>query len=65
VTDQSIINRQPERVRVKPVRQTGTLTEAFRSLNVQQNRMEELAILNGMLLTDRVEQGTLIKVIER
>jgi predicted Zn-dependent protease len=65
VTDQSIINRQPERVRVKTVKQAGTLADALRSLNTDQKRMEELAILNGMTLTERVDQGMLIKVIEK
>ena len=64
LTDPSKINKQPERIRVKPVRQTGTLAQAFSSLGVSQDRMEELAILNGMTLEDRVDSGMLIKVIE-
>jgi hypothetical protein len=29
-----------------------------------ESRLEELAILNGMNLTDQVEKGTLIKTVE-
>jgi predicted Zn-dependent protease len=62
--DQEKINRQPERVRIKTVAQTGTLEQAFTRLNVPEKRRKELSILNGMQLTDRVQQGMLIKVIE-
>lgn len=65
LTDQEKINRQPERVRIKTVQQTATLGNALSRLGVDQKRMEELAILNGMTLNDRVEQGMLIKVVER
>jgi predicted Zn-dependent protease len=64
LTDPSRINKQPERVRVKTVPQNSTLAQALSSLRVSQNRMEELAILNGMNLNDPVERGMLIKVIE-
>lgn len=62
--DASKLNKQPERVRVKTVPQSGTLSQAFSSLRVESKRMEELAILNGMTLEDRVDGGSLIKVIE-
>lgn len=64
LTEPSRINKQPERVRVKTVGQNGTLAQALSSLQVNQKRMEELAVLNGMTLNDRVERGMLIKVIE-
>lgn len=63
LTDPALLNRQPERIQVEPVRQTGTLAQAFRAYNVQPDRFEELAVLNGMNLEDRVEQGLLIKLI--
>lgn len=65
VSDPEILNRQPERISIKTVRQSGTLSQALRSYQVQEGRLDELAILNGMQLDDRVEQGMLIKVIER
>jgi len=64
LTDQSKINKQPERVRVKNVPQSGTLGQALASLRVDDRRLEEIAILNGMALEDPVERGMLIKVIE-
>jgi predicted Zn-dependent protease len=64
LTDQSKINKQAERIRVKSVPQGGTLQQALSRLGVEQKRLEELAILNGMTLSDQVQQGMLIKVIE-
>lgn len=63
--DPEKLNRQPERIRVKNVRQSATLAQALRDYQVNDKRMEELAILNGMQLTDRVEKGSLIKVIAK
>ena len=62
--DQAKINRQPERVRIKEVRQSGTLSQALKSLNVEESRMSELAILNGLRLEDPVTKGKLIKIVE-
>lgn len=61
--DASKINKLAERIRVKTVRQSGTLKQALSNYNVPEKRMEELSILNGMQLTDKVLQGSLIKII--
>lgn len=65
LTDVSIINRKPERVRIKTINTNTTLEQALRSYKVQDKRLEELAILNGMKLTDRITAGTMIKVVEQ
>ncbi|MFT3979158.1 MAG: M48 family metalloprotease [Ferruginibacter sp.] len=64
LTDASKINKKPERIRVKTVAANGTLQQAFTYFKVPSARMEEVAILNGKLLTDAVTKGSLIKVIE-
>ena len=63
LTDASKLNKKPERVRIKTVTQNGTLQQAFRQLGVPDKRMEEMAILNSMRLTDNVTQGMLLKVV--
>lgn len=63
LTDPDKINRQPERIKIQRVGRTNTLTGVLQSFNMPANRHEELAILNGMKLTDTVEAGTLIKVV--
>ena len=63
LTDATKINKLPERVRIKTVQQSGTLEQALRSYNVPERRLQELALLNGRLLTDRVEANSLIKIL--
>lgn len=63
LTDASKLNKKPERIRIKTVAQTATLDQVLRSFNMPQARLNELSILNGMNLTDRVTQGTLIKTV--
>ena len=64
LTDAEKINKKPERVRVKAVQRSGLLGEALKAHGVNDKRIGELATLNGMELSDRVENGMLIKVIE-
>lgn len=61
--DAEKLNRKPERIRLKTVGSNGTLEEALRGFNVPENRMEEVSLLNGMMLSDNVEKGALIKVL--
>lgn len=63
--DPAKLNKKPERVQIKTVRNNSTLDQALREYKVETKRLEEFAILNGMKLTDRVTPGTLIKVIEQ
>lgn len=64
LNDPDKINRQPERIRIKTVQQSGSLSQALQSYNMKQSRLEELAVLNGMTLNDTVEKGMLIKIVE-
>jgi predicted Zn-dependent protease len=61
--DASKLNKKPERVRVKTVGTSSTLDQVLRSYNIPDKRLEEVSILNGMELRDRVAAGTLIKVV--
>ncbi len=63
LTDVTKLNKKPDRIRIKTINQVGTLEQALRNLNVPANKLNELAVLNGMQLNDRVTQGMLIKVI--
>jgi predicted Zn-dependent protease len=62
LTDAARLNVRPTRIRVKKVQQNGTLADAFRSFGVPQSQMNELALLNNLELTDRVQSGKLIKI---
>ena len=63
LTDQVKLNKKAERVRIKTVASAMTLAQFFRQYNIPEARLEELAILNGMKLTDNIVKGSLIKII--
>ncbi|WP_026968709.1 M48 family metalloprotease [Algoriphagus terrigena] len=61
--DAEKLNRKPDVVRIQTIPQRMSLEAALTHFKMQKDRFEELAILNGMLLSDQLEKGTLIKVI--
>jgi predicted Zn-dependent protease len=63
LTDAARLNVQPTRIRVKKVQQNGTLADAFRYFGVPQSQMNELALLNNLELTERIQSGKLLKII--
>lgn len=63
LTDSSKINIKPKRIRVKKIAKAGTLADAFIYFGVQKDRYNELALLNDMELTDKVQAGKLIKIV--
>ena len=62
LTDASKLNVKPQRIRVKKVQQNGTLADAFRYYGVPQSQLDELALLNNLELSDRVQSGKLLKI---
>jgi len=63
LTDQDKLNRQPDRINIEKVAKGGTLKSVLQGYNMPSKQLEELAILNGMKLTDQVKAGSLIKTI--
>jgi predicted Zn-dependent protease len=63
VSDPSILNRQPGRIRIKSVQRNATLRDALKDNGQADNRLDELAIINGMELTASVTKGMLIKTL--
>jgi predicted Zn-dependent protease len=61
--DISKINKKPERIVLKEVTQNGTLAQTLKTFGIQDSRIEELCILNGMKSTDNVGVGSLVKVV--
>ena len=64
LTDTSKLNVQPERVQIKKVNTSTTLKSALLSNGIQNDRLEEHAILNGMTLSESLKSGSSIKVIQ-
>ena len=48
---------------VKTVQKAGTLSETLLSYGMPQAKLAELALLNDMELTDKVQAGKLIKIV--
>ena len=63
LTDPAKLNVKPEKVRIQTTYSEATLSEILRGYGTPEKRLKELAILNGMELTERVPRGTLIKTI--
>jgi predicted Zn-dependent protease len=63
LTDPSKLNKKPERVRIKTVNQSKTVEQSLKDFGVPDKRLEEVAVLNGMQLKDKLAPGTLIKII--
>ncbi|MCE7062420.1 M48 family metalloprotease [Dyadobacter sp. CY343] len=63
VSDPNILNRQPERIRIKTVQRDGSLKDALKDIGQPDNKMDELSIINGMGLSDKVTKGMLIKTL--
>ena len=63
LTDASKLRRQPERVRIKTARAGQTLAQALKTNGIPTSRHEEMAILNGMQTSDRLDKGMLYKVV--
>ena len=53
-----------DRLAIKKINQAMSLERALKNHNIPDKRLEEMAILNGMGLDERLEAGTLIKVVE-
>jgi len=64
LTDPRKINVEPKRIRVKQVQKVGTLADVFRGYGISQNEMANMALLNNMELSDRIERGKMIKIIQ-
>jgi predicted Zn-dependent protease len=64
LSDQSKINVLPTRIKIVSARRNYTLQEGLQDYGMLQSKYNELALLNGMLLTDQIQSGTLFKVLE-
>lgn len=61
--DSEKLNRKPDVIRIKSVPNAMSLEAALKYYGMPADRFEELSLLNGMLLTDQLSKGMLIKVI--
>lgn len=65
LSDPKKINVQPDRIRIRSVKSADTVEDALRSMGVSRDELEQIALLNGMELSDPVKTGTLLKVVDK
>lgn len=65
LTDPQKINVQPVHLAIKSAKAQGTVRQALQQFGVQQDKLEEMAIMNGLNLEDTIPANTLIKLIEK
>ena len=64
LSDPRRIDVKPDRIRIRASRGSGTFESALRSLNVPNEKLKEMALLNGRNLSQIIPANTLIKVVE-
>ncbi|MBC7348491.1 MAG: M48 family metalloprotease [Candidatus Aminicenantes bacterium] len=65
LTDQARINVSPEKIKIIKAPRTDTLVNILKPYNYDEARQRQLAVLNALALTDRVQAGTLLKIISK
>jgi predicted Zn-dependent protease len=65
LSDPRRIGVKPDRIRIRATRSSDTLENALRSLGVPNEKLKEMALLNGENLTQVVPAITLLKVVEK
>jgi len=61
--DPKVLGKKPSRLHVKQASKAGDLSSVLRGLGTPEKMLEDVAILNGRALTDRVEKGEWVKVV--
>lgn len=65
LTDQSKINKKPDLLKMITVQRANTLQNILTAAGQKKDRFRELALINGMALTDQVPAGTMVKTISQ
>ncbi len=64
LTDSRKLNVQPKRIKIQQVQKNGTARDILASLGVPASQLNEVALLNEVKLTDQLQKGALVKVVE-
>ncbi len=64
ISDQAMLNRQPQRVLVKTVSKTASMERVLQSFKVDPSFWSEVAWLNGRRLGDTLSAGEMIKIVQ-
>jgi len=65
LSDPKKINVKPDRVRLRTTKAAGSVESAFRTMGIPKDDLDDIALLNGMQLSENLPANTLVKVIEK
>ncbi|MGD9328412.1 MAG: M48 family metalloprotease [Cyclobacteriaceae bacterium] len=63
LTDPGKLNKQPQRIRIKQVQRSGTVKDVLEYYSIPEAQKQNIAFLNNMNLTDKLERGDLLKIV--
>jgi len=63
LTDRNKINVKPAHLTIKKITRSLSLRQALKQFGVTDDKLEEMAILNGKKLEDQLQANTLVKII--
>jgi predicted Zn-dependent protease len=65
LTDPDKLQVKPSRIRFRSTQSPGTLRQTLKALGTPEDKLEELALLNGKHLDDPIPANTLLKVLDK
>jgi len=64
VRDRAVLERKPKRLRVRQAKTSASLGTVLGQMGIADGMLEELAVVNGMNVSDAVRTGDWIKTVE-
>jgi len=65
LSDPKKLSVKPDRIRLRTTKAAGTVENSLRSLGIPKDDLDDIALLNGMELSENLPANTLVKVIEK
>ena len=65
LSDPKKINVKPDRIRLRTTKAAGSVESVFRTMGIPKDDLDDIALLNGMELSENLPANTLVKVIEK
>ncbi len=65
LTNRTKLSVKPERIKIQKITKNMTLEAAFKQYKVAAEKMDKLALVNGMELKDNIPANTLIKILSK
>jgi predicted Zn-dependent protease len=64
LTNKRMLNKKPYRIQIAPAPATGTVKQALKALGASDGKLQAWAVMNGKILNETVQAGTLLKIVK-